>query len=147
MKKILSKNSIIVLLIGSNVAFAAYIFNDKIKLLLKMPKATKREAVVQPVSFLKNDNELQICYEAFLASQPTVDEGTVVFHMMLNERGSLDFLELAHSDLDDEGFTSCLLDKIQKKRYPVAADRVGVMIAQKLNFYKKSLTTMNFERQ
>lgn len=149
MRKILSKNTFIGLLLFSNLAFAVALFGD-----LKFEAKGAKKASVKPPSplkgqvqggGLKDDSEIQACYEAFLMRSPPVTEGTVVMHWVLDETGKIDFLKLARTDLEDDTFTGCLLDTIRNTRFPASAERAGVMISHKFKFRRKTPEAIEFQ--
>lgn len=149
MRKILSKNTLIGLLLFSNLAFAVALFGD----LKEQPKAIQKPSVKPPGPSkgqiqgvdLRNDSQIQACYEAFLMRSPPITEGTVVMNWVLDETGQIDFLKLARTDLADEGFTSCLLDTIRATRFPASVERAGVMISHKFKFRRKTPDSIEFQ--
>jgi hypothetical protein len=151
MKKLLSKNSLIVLFLFSNLALGAYILVDKHGAKFwgggqPQPKkiiAKKRAAPIPAASF-KDSGELQACYEALLARDPSVQEGTVHVNMTIDTQGQIDFLKMVHSDLDDSGFTDCVLENIREQKVQATAERMGVVISHKFNFRKRDIGSLEF---
>lgn len=155
MKKLWSKNALIAVLLISNFSFGAYILVERhglrwwggLKAPAKKvaPSPQRKAAASVPTATLKYDHELQACYEALLAGEPDVEEGTVHVHMTITENGDVDLLKMIHSDLSDSEFNECVLEKIKSAKVPASSDRVGVIISHKFNFHKRNVGSLEFE--
>lgn len=105
----------------------------------------KKKAVLLEANLARED-ELQGCYENFLRTEPKVDEGTVEVHWMLDGRGHITSMEMAHSDLVDETFTQCLLDKIRKMTFKAPPKARPTLVSHKFNFHKRSPASLDFKQ-
>jgi hypothetical protein len=146
MKKIWSKNTLIVLFALTSMTAGAYIVFEKSKkpLAPRLRASTPRKATLIPASAFKDDSELQACYEALLARDPQVQEGTVQLHMTVTAQGEIDQLKMIHSDMEDAEFTGCVMDKVKAKRLPASKDYAGMIISHKFNFHKKANGNVTF---
>lgn len=93
---------------------------------------------------LKDNSELQACYEDFLKRQPQIDEGVVEVHWLLDAKGKLASLQLVRSDMDDAVFTQCLLDKIRHMKFHTPA-KSAVLVSHKFNFHKRNSERVAYE--
>jgi len=126
-------------LMSGRAALAAVHANDKDSL----PAA--RKAVLLEAS-LKQEDELQACYESYLRLQPQIEEGVVEVHWMLDRRGKVSSMEMVRSDLDDENFKKCLLEKIKKMTFRAPPKNQPTLVAHKFNFHKRSPANVNFKQ-
>ncbi|MGZ3723972.1 MAG: AgmX/PglI C-terminal domain-containing protein [Bdellovibrionales bacterium] len=158
MKRHLPKNTVILAALITASLFGAYLLASEAGLLSgKMAAAAKSGAQMQdrmPMrkkgvlleAGLAQEDELQNCYEAYLKREPKVDEGVVEMHWMLDPRGKISSMEMVHSDLEDETFTSCLLDKMKKMTFKAPPKARPTLVAHKFNFHKRSPSNVNFKQ-
>jgi outer membrane biosynthesis protein TonB len=169
MKKFWTKKITIAVTIAILLASVAYLLHSRTPksfrlatLLSQLLSANEAQASPQPLMKPKrgevlaarlnqNEDELQSCYQTLLhreaqdPSSSSVEEGTVHVHMTIDPTGTVDSLEMIHSDLSDETFQSCVLEKIKASRQPATADRLGVVISHRFHFKKKDQGPLNFE--
>jgi hypothetical protein len=126
-------------LMSWRMAAAATHANDKDH----MPAAKK--AVLLEAN-LKQEDELQACYESYLRLQPQIEEGVVEVHWMLDRRGKVSSMEMVRSDLEDEGFKRCLLEKIKKMTFRAPPKNQPILVAHRFNFHKRSAASVNFKQ-
>lgn len=151
MQKLFTKNAAIVALALVSLSTTAFIAVDRMKRPGDKEAMTKpgtparaRTAVVEPAPILRNDGRLQACYETYLKKGPLVDEGAVRLHFTIKKTGEIEDLKLASSDLNDEEFTTCLLDEVRGRKVPVTEERLGVMINHKLNFKRRTPASIEY---
>lgn len=147
MKKTYSKKAVgSTLLVITLVAAAGFMFTMKYKSESKRVHSTAPVRVqVKGSSFVAVNNELKVCYESMVIRNPATDDGNVLFHMTLNQAGTVSFLKLIHSDFAENQFIDCVTEKIKEMRTQVPDDRVGVLIAHKFKFHRRDEAQMDFE--
>ena len=158
MKKIWSKKSAVGLLLVTNAISAAYIFAKESNFwALKSPgqphsvasvqggsAASAKKGLVQGAS-LSQSGELQGCYEAFLAKEPKIDEGIVVVLWVVGKKGKVSDIKLMQSDLQDEVFTNCLMNKLNKMSLASPSNVPGTIVSHKFNFHRKTPANVAFQ--
>lgn len=147
MKNYLSRKTLVALLIIGNVAAAAFyaakIVNKKrAGTHSDSADSTPRKAVLEPALF-KSKGDLQPCYESFLKREPKVDEGSVVVHWRIGRDGQIEFLKMIHSDLEDQIFQDCVMDRIKSAHF--ANRHGGQLVAHTFNFHRKDPAALNFQ--
>lgn len=149
MKRIFSKNLAIGLLVSLNVGLCWALFTEKTigfwfskREKPKPPPAAK--GTVNGAT-LKNDSQIQACYDSFLTREPKVSEGAVVMHWIFNDQGQMDVLKLVRSDLEDQPFLDCLMETVKTTRIPASDARAGKLISHKFTFRNKSPGELEFE--
>jgi hypothetical protein len=95
---------------------------------------------------LKKGDDLQVCYESYLKREPKIEEGTVEVHWMLDKRGKISSMEMVHSDLEDENFVHCLLDKIKKMTFRPPPKAQPTLVAHKFNFKRRTPASLSFKQ-
>lgn len=151
MQNLFTKNAAIVALAIISLTTTAFIAVDRFKKISGKEAVKSREpinrartGVVESAPILKNDGRLQACYENYLKKAPVVDEGAVRLHFSINRTGEIEGLKLASSDLNDEEFTTCLLNEVRARRIPVTPERLGVLISHKLNFKRRTPASIEY---
>jgi hypothetical protein len=158
MKTRMSKNTVIVALLIATVLSGAYLLAKEAGLLSgkmreaaaqskdEMDRMPLRKKGVLLEAGLGREDELQACYQSFLKREPNVDEGVVEVHWMLDKRGKISSMEMVHSDLGDEDFNRCLLDKIKKMTFKAPPKAKPTLVAHKFNFHKRSPASLDFKQ-
>ena len=153
-----SKHWLVAVLLLTNLASGSYIlakqtnFQPMLKAMEHDNRSTlaksgltisglNRGVVETPTNF-KNDAEMQACYKAFLAKQPPIDEGSVVVNWKYNRKGKIDWFNLVHTDLKDEAFTECLIERLRRAKMPVM--QAGTIVAHKFNFKRVSPSKLDY---
>jgi hypothetical protein len=95
---------------------------------------------------LNQEDELQTCYESYLKRQPKVEEGVVEVHWMLDKGGRISSMELVRSDLEDQTFTHCLLEKIKKMTFHPPTVTRPTLVAHKFNFKRRTPASLSFKQ-
>lgn len=104
----------------------------------------RKKGIVQEAG-LTQSNDLQACYESFLQREPKVDEGVVEVHWMLDKTGKISSMELVRTELDDQTFTYCILDKIKKMTFHAPPKARPTLVAHKFNFHKRSPASIDYK--
>lgn len=92
-----------------------------------------------------HEDELQTCYQNFLRTEPKVDEGTVEVHWLLDKRGKISSMQMVHSDLEDDTFTKCLLERIKKMTFRPPPQAKPTLVAHKFKFHKRAIASLDFK--
>ena len=134
------------MLLLTNAATGAYIFATQMKpsgSTVESRPATSlaRKAMVQGAN-LRQNSEMQACYETFLRRGPTVDEGVVEMHWLLETTGRISSLRLVKTDLDDQQMMECMMEALNAMTF--RAPKEATMVAHKFNFRRRSPSTVNF---
>ena len=150
MKSLFTKKAAIGVLLLASLTGSGYLVHKKWNFGIRQVNASvpqenpHKKGIVESVSFAKIDNELQACYESYLTRDPKADDGQMLFHLMIGEAGEINFLEMVHSDFEEDRFVQCVTDNIRLVRTPASADRVGVLIAHKFKFHRKDHSHLDF---
>jgi hypothetical protein len=156
MKRIFSKNTVIGLLILSNVALCcAFVakelrlskWKDLRALFVREEKTVKPPPAPQgdiKEATLKDSTQVQACYDSLLSRQPRANEGAVIMHWIFNEQGHIDFLKLVRSDMQDEPFINCLMATVRTTRIPASDSRIGKLISHKFTFRRRTPAELEF---
>ena len=137
-------------LLATNLASASFIVKEKTHVRREgLDRAHHLAALVRPAHtpapiYFKDANELQTCYAQLLASEPAVDEGSLLVNSKVNREGSVENLQMVESDFEEPQFTQCVLDKIQSTRLPASAEDSGTFVAHRFRFHRKSVARMDF---
>jgi len=149
MKKLSPKNIAIGLLLLSNVVMGAYIVAHHSHHVLAEsaamaaePNLPPRKAMVHEANLIHN-SELQACYETFLARGPSIEEGVVEMHWMLEKSGHISSLELVKTELPDKDLMECLMGKLNTMTFRAPAS--ATLIAHKFTFKKKNTGKVTFQ--
>lgn len=92
-----------------------------------------------------HEEELQTCYQNFLRTEPKVDEGTVEVHWLLDKRGKISTMQMVHSDLENDAFTKCLLERIKKMTFRPPPQAKPTLVAHKFKFHKRAIASLDFK--
>ncbi|MEK6554647.1 MAG: AgmX/PglI C-terminal domain-containing protein [Bdellovibrionota bacterium] len=146
LKKLLSKNAAISLLLSANLIAGAYILANKSENEPVVIKAKPKTAhgTIETAAILKNDDRLQACYHSYLEKDPVVDQGSIKLHMTIKYSGEIDYLRLVESDINDEDFKNCILAEVKSRRLTPTRERIGVLISHKFNFSKRTVSSVDY---
>lgn len=143
LKKEWPKKSAILVLAFTNVVTFAFLINRRSAQAETRPPAIK--AVVKPAKRVSDDNALQSCYESFLARGPQIDEGAVVVHWIIDPDGKISSLKLMRTDLQDDDFTSCILDNVKRMTFTPPSKDHATLVAHTFNFKRKTASALEFQ--
>lgn len=118
-------------------------FTKKPLAVAKQQKPLRGE--VRGVSYAEVNSQLKSCYESLLIRDSGVNDGDVLFHMMLSKAGTVEFLKLVHSDFSESQFEECVTEKVKEMRTPASTDRAGVLIAHRFKFHRNDQSNIDFE--
>ena len=164
MKKLWSKNTIIGLLVLTNLCSVMFILEKEYKLanlvqLFSKPiqkevapaKASSlerkmqnyRKVVLRPAT-QKHQSDLETCYQELINREPVVDEGAVLVQWMITSEGQVEDLGIESSEIDDESFQSCIIEQLSQMRFSPPPDPMGAFVAHKFRFKRVDPKTMGF---
>jgi hypothetical protein len=98
------------------VAFACSKTTPSVPAHEKAAAAKPTESILPQI----HEDKLEDCYARFLKTKPKKEEGSLLVSWDLNQKGEIKTTQVVQNELNDQKFTTCVMESLKQARFPVS---------------------------
>ncbi|MFN8791373.1 MAG: TonB family protein [Bdellovibrionales bacterium] len=107
--------------------------------------ATAQKRIVLQEAVLSQRNEIEVCYDEYLAREPGRPNGSVSVQWDVEESGQVANLRVAQAELSDPDLHECLIEQIRQMTFDPEKVEVPTQYSYRFHFKARAPASVTFE--